>query len=93
MRPSGQESLLVPSAAPPGSVVIITCHDDHQKVKGCLPRHESWGFVPHLMRSGGTLMRSGGAVHIVATWHVMSVELMLHLCDSLGFRWLSIFCV
>ena len=85
MRPSGQESLLVPSAAPPGSVVIITCHDDHQKVKGCLPRHESWGFVPHLMRSGGTLMRSGGVVHIVATWHVMAGGVNAPLVWLFGF--------
>ena len=85
MRPSGQKSLLVPSAAPPGSVVIITCHDDHQKVKGCLPRHESWGFVPHLMRSGGTLMRSGGAVHIVATWHIMVGGVNAPLVRLFGF--------
>ena len=46
-------------------MIVIVCHDNHQKVKGCLPRHDSWVFVPRLMRSGD-------AIHIVATWHVMA---------------------
>ena len=41
MRSSGKESSSVPSTAPPGSVVVIVCHNDHQKVKGFLPRHGS----------------------------------------------------
>ena len=58
---------MVPLVAPPppGSVVVTTCQDDHQKVKGFLLRRDFWGFVPHLMRSGG-------AVHIVATWCVLT---------------------
>ena len=71
MRSFGQGSSLIPSTAPPGSVIIIACSDDHQKVKGCLPKCESWGFVPHLMWSGSALLRSSGVVHVVATWHVM----------------------
>ena len=53
MSSSEPRGSLVPSAAPPGSVVVLACHDDHQKVKGFLLRHDSWGFVPLLMRSGG----------------------------------------
>ena len=30
-----------PSPPPPGSVVDLTCHDDHQKVKGFLLRRGS----------------------------------------------------
>ena len=61
MRSSGQENSSIPLAAPLGSVVVIACHDDHQKVKGFLPKHGSWDLVLHLMCSGS-------AVHIVATW-------------------------
>ena len=71
MRSSRPEISSIPSAAPPGFVIVIACHDDHQKVKGCFPRYDSWGFVPRLVRSGGALMRNGSAVHIVATWQIM----------------------
>ena len=64
MRLFGQESSSVPVAAPPIFVVVIACHDDHQKVKGFLPRHGSWDLVSHLMRNGGV-------VHIMATWHAL----------------------
>ena len=65
MRSSGQESSLVPLAAPLGSMIIVACHDDHQKVKGFLPKHGSWDIVLHLMRNGS-------AMHIVATWRVLT---------------------
>ena len=65
MRSSGQESSSVPLAAPLSFVVIIVCHDDHQKVKGFLPRHGSRDLVLHLMPSGG-------AIHIVATWRALT---------------------
>ena len=74
-----------PISSPLGSMVIIACHDDHQKVKGCLPKHDSWGFVPHLMQSGGALMHSGGAVYIVATWHVMAGGVNVPLVWLFGF--------
>ena len=61
---SGQGGLLGLLVAPPGFVVILTCHDGHQKMKGFLLRHDSWDCVPHLMCSGG-------AVRVVAMWHVL----------------------
>ena len=61
---SGKEGSLVLSAAPPSSMVILTCHDDQQKMKGPLPRHVFWGSAPYLMHSGG-------AIHVVAMWHIM----------------------
>ena len=82
---SRQESSLVLLAAPPSFVVVITCHDDHQKVKGFLPRHNSWGFIPYLMQSAWALMRSGGAVHIMATWHVMAGGVNAPLVWLFGF--------
>ena len=65
IRSFGQGSSSAPLAAPSVSVVVIACHDDHQKVKGFLPRHGSWDLVSHLMRNGGF-------VHIMATWHAMT---------------------
>ena len=65
IRSFGQESSSAPLAAPSVSVVVIACHDDHQKVKGFLPRHGSWDLVSHLMHNGGV-------VHIMATWHAMT---------------------
>ena len=53
------------SVAPPSFVVVLTCHDNHQKVKGFLLRRDSWGSVSYLMRSGGT-------VHIVAMWRILT---------------------
>ena len=75
---SEQRGSLVPSTAPPGSVVVFTCHNDHQKVKGFLLKHDSWGFIP-------LLMRSGGAKHVVATWHVLSGGFNALLRVTLGF--------
>ena len=46
-------------------MVVIVCHDDHQRVKGFLPKHGSWDLVPHLMHNGGV-------VHIVATWYALT---------------------
>ena len=46
-------------------LIVLACHDDHQKVIGFLLRCGSWGFVPHLVRSGS-------ATHIVAIWLVLS---------------------
>ena len=66
-------------------MVVIACCDDHQKVKGCLPRHDSWGFVLHLMRSGGALMRGDNAVHIMATWHVIAGGVNAPLVWLFGF--------
>ena len=70
IRLSRQEGSLVLSTAPAppppqGSVVVLTCHDNHQKVKGFLLRRDSWGFVLYLMRSGST-------VHIVAMWCILT---------------------
>ena len=66
MSSSKPRGLLVPSTAPPpGSVIVLVCHDDHQKVKGFLLKCGSWGSVPHLVRSGS-------AAHIVAIWPVLS---------------------
>ena len=45
---SGQGGLLGLSVAPPSFVVVFMCHDDHQKMKGFLSRHDSWGSVPHV---------------------------------------------
>ena len=80
MGSSRQEGSLVLSAAPPppGSVVVLACHDDHQKVKGFLLKHDSWGSVPHLMCSGN-------AIHIVATWHILTGGVNAPLVCLLGF--------
>ena len=68
----------VPLAAPSSSVVILACHDNHQKVKGFLLRRDSWGFVPHLMHSGG-------ARHVMAMWRVLSGGFNAPLRVTLGF--------
>ena len=60
MRSSKEGEFISPIGCPPGSVVVMVCHNDHQKMKGFLTRHGSWGFAPYLMRNGG-------ATHIVAT--------------------------
>ena len=77
----------VPSVAPLGSVVVVACHDDHQRIKGFLARHGSWGSVPHLMHSGG-------ATHIVAMWCVLTngvnAPFMLLLGFPLNFSFLCL---
>ena len=65
MRSFGKREFVGPINCPLGSVVVVACHDDHQKVKGFLPRHGSWGIVPHLTHSGGT-------THIVAIWRILT---------------------
>ena len=75
---SGQGGLLGLSVAPPSFVVVFMCHDDHQKMKGFLSKHDSRGSVPHLMHSGDT-------VHIVATWHIMTGGVNTPLMCLLGF--------
>jgi len=65
MMSSRKGEFVGPISCALGFVVIGACHDDHQKMKGFLPRHGSWGIVPHLMRSGGT-------TRIMATWHVLT---------------------
>ena len=59
-------------------MIVLVCHDDHQKVKGFLLKHDSWGSVPHLVRSGG-------ATHVVATWCVLSDEVNAPLLVPLRF--------
>ena len=54
-----------PISYPSSSVVIAACHDDHQKAKGFLPRHDYWDLIPHLMHSGS-------AVHIIAMWRALT---------------------
>ena len=56
---SKEREFVSPISCFPGFMVNMACQDDHQKVKVFLTRHGSWGFVPHLMRSGD-------ATHIVA---------------------------
>ena len=77
MRSFRQESSSVPSTAPPSSMVVIACHDDHQKVKGFLSRHGSWDLVPHLMHNGGVL-------HIMATWRALTSGVNAPLVWFLG---------
>ena len=74
---SGQGGLLGLSVAPPSFVVVFMCHDDDQKMKGFLSRHDFWGFVPHLMRSGNI-------VHIVVTWHILTSGVNTPLMCLLG---------
>ena len=59
-----KREFISPINCPPGSVVVMVCHDDHQKMKSFLPRHGSWGNVPYLMRSGS-------AMRIMAMWRVL----------------------
>ena len=75
MRSSRKVEFVSPINCPLGFVVVLMCHDDHQKMKGFLIGHGSWDFAPHLMRGGG-------ATGVMATWCVLTRELMLQLCDS-----------
>ena len=65
MRSSKEGEFVGPISYPQGSVDVMVCNDDHQKMKGFLSRHGSWGFAPHLMHSGG-------ATYIVATWSALT---------------------
>ena len=65
MRSSKEIEFVSPINCPPGSMVIVICHDDHQKMKGFVIQHGSWDFAPHLMHSGD-------ATHTVATWRVLT---------------------
>ena len=65
MRPSREEGFVSPISCPLSFVIIVVCQDDHRKMKGSMTRHGSWGFIPHLMRSGGV-------TRIVATWRVLT---------------------
>ena len=65
MSSSKEGEFISPISHPLGSVVVVMCHDDHQKMKGFLIGHGSWDFGPHLMLSGG-------ATHIMATWRVLT---------------------
>ena len=74
-----KESSSIPLAAPPlRFVVVMVCHDDHQKMKGFLTRLGSWDFAPHLMWSGS-------ATHIMATWHVLTSGINAPTMWLLGF--------
>ena len=64
MRSSKGRGFVNPISYPLGSMVVMVCQDNHQKMKGFLIGHDSWGFDPYLMRNGGV-------THIVATWCVL----------------------
>ena len=65
MRSSKEDEFVSPISCPPGSMVVVMCHDDHQKMKGFLIGHGSWDFTPRLMRGGGT-------TRVMATWRVLT---------------------
>ena len=65
MRSSKEVEFVNPISCPPSSMVVVMCHDDHQKMKGSPTRYGSWDFTPHLMCGGG-------ATRIVATWRVLT---------------------
>ena len=78
MRSPKKREFVSPISCPSGSVVVVECQDDHQKMKGFLTRHGFWGFVPHSMCSGG-------ATHIVAMWCVLTSGV------NAPFVWLLVF--
>ena len=65
MRSSKEVKFVNPISCPSGSMVVMTCHGDHQKMKGFLTGHGSWDFAPHLMHGGS-------ATCVVATWCVLT---------------------
>ena len=65
MRSSKEGEFFSPISCPSGSIVVVMCHDDHQKMKGFLIGYGSWDFTPHLM--GG-----GSATRVVATLRVLT---------------------
>ena len=78
IRSSTKRKFVSPINCPPGSVVVVVRHDDHQKMKGFLPKHGSWSNIPYLMRSGG-------ATRILATWHVLISGVNASFIWLLGF--------
>ena len=78
MRSSKKREFVGPITYPPGFVVIVTCHNNHQKMKGFLHRHGSWGIVPYLMHNGD-------ATRIVATWRVLTNEVNAPFVWLFGF--------
>ena len=78
MSPSKEGEFVSPISCPPCSVVVVVCHDDHQKMKGLLTEHGSWDFAPHLMQSGN-------ATHIMATWRVLTSGVNAPTVWLLGF--------
>ena len=78
IRSSMIREFISPISCPPGSVVVVACHDNHQKMEGFLPRHGSWGIIPHLMRSGSAML-------IVAMWRVLISGVNASFVWLLGF--------
>ena len=48
IRLSKEVEFVSPISCPSGFVVIVMCHDDHQKMNGFLTGHGSWDFALHL---------------------------------------------
>ena len=72
-------SSLVPSTAPQVLWLSWSVTTTIRKWKAFLPRHGSWGFVPHLMHSGST-------TYIMATWRVLTDRVNAHFVWLLGFQ-------
>ena len=85
MRSSKEGEFFSPISCPSGSIVVVMCHDDHQKMKGFLIGHGSWDFTPHLMIGGG-------ATHIMATWCVLTSGVNAPIVWLLGFLLNFSFC-
>ena len=85
MRSSKEGEFISPISCPPGSMVVVMCHDDHQKMKGFLIGHGSWDFAPHLMLGGG-------ATHTLATWCVLTSGVNAPIVWLLGFLLNFSFC-
>ena len=85
MRSSKEGEFFSPISCPSGSIVVVMCHDDHQKMKGFLIGHGSWDFAPHLMLGGG-------ATHTMATWCVLTSGVNAPIVWLLGFLLNFSFC-
>ena len=70
IRLSKEVEFVSPINCPSGFVVIMMCHDDHQKMNGFLTRLGSWDFALHLMRGGGAT-RVRGHVASSDKWSLM----------------------
>ena len=79
---SEQKGSLVPTVAPPGSMVVLTCHDNHQEVKGFF-----FFFFAQTCLLGflSAFNAHGGARHVVATWLVLGGGFNAPLRVTLGF--------